>query len=219
MSLALLFDIDGTLMDTLAAIVDAMNAAAKEFEVAPFRSAELRPMIGTPVQRQLQELRGISNAPADAFTERYYAHFTRLVDRGLRLYAEVRETFPALSNRRIATVSTRRRDEARHMLRVTGLEPYFGAIVGGDEVRRPKPSPDLPVFAAEALGVDPSKCVVIGDSPVDVRAGHAAGMRTVAVSYGYGDPAALRAAKPDAVIAHFADLPAILGSFEARAPP
>jgi len=70
--LALLFDLDGTLMDTLDVIVLAMNAACDEIGVSPpFRSAELRPMIGTPVQRQLRDLRGVTGPRAEVFTDAY----------------------------------------------------------------------------------------------------------------------------------------------------
>lgn len=200
MRLSLLFDIDGTLLDTLEAIVEAMNAACAEFAIVPFRADELRPMIGTPVQRQLQALRDVTGRVVDEFTERYYEHFTRLVDRGVRPYPDVHETFPLLVGRKIGTMSTRRRNEARHMLRVAGLEPYFHEVIGGDDVARPKPNPDLPVFGARALGVDPANCAVVGDSPVDIRAGRSAGMRAIAVSYGYGDPFALVAEKPDAMV-------------------
>lgn len=211
MPLAILFDIDGTLMDTLDTIVEAMNAAAAALRVAPpFGTQELRPMIGMPVERQLAELRGISGPLAPEFMERYYAHFTRLIERDVRLYPGVRETFPLLAHLRIGTMSTRRRNEAWHMLRLAGLETYFRAIVGGEEAPRPKPHPDLPLLAAKALEVDPADCVAVGDSPVDILAGRAAGMRTVAASYGYGDPGALRGAGPDASMERFAELPAIL---------
>jgi len=217
MNLALLFDLDGTLMDTIDAIVASMNAAAGEVAIEPFREDELRPMIGTPVQRQLEVLREVSGPPADAFTDRYYAHFARHVDRGVRLFPGVRETFPFLVSRATGTASTRSRDEARHMLHVTGLERYFRAVVGGDEVPRPKPYPDLPLASARALGADPSGCVVVGDSPVDVRAGRAAGMRTVGAIYGYGHRSAIDEAGPDAVLERFTDLPRVLEILEAHA--
>ncbi len=219
MALAVLFDIDGTLMDTLDAIVEAMNAAAWELGVSPpFRADELRPMIGTPVQRQLGELRKVTGPRADDFTERYYAHFTQIVEGGVRLFPGVRETFPSLADRKIGTMSTRRRNEARHMLRVAKLEAYFLAIVGGDDVRRPKPNPDLPLLAAQALRVDPAECVVVGDSPVDIGAGHAAGMRAIAALYGYGEADAIRAANPDASVERFVDLPATLTRLDRLGP-
>src|SRR5207245_11087947 len=86
MELAVLFDLDGTLMDTLASIVEAMNEAAAELHVVPeFREDELRPTIGKRGPRQLVELRGLSGALTDAFTDRHYAHYTRLVEPRARL--------------------------------------------------------------------------------------------------------------------------------------
>lgn len=214
MPFALLFDIDGTLMNTLDSIVDSMNAACRDLGVPPLSTDELRPMIGTPVQRQLRELRGIEGPLADEFADRYYAHFTRRVDAGVRLYPGVRETFPHLSGRRITTVSTRRRAEAEHMFQVAGIAPYFTTIVGGDQVARPKPNPDLPRFAARSLGVPPDRCVVVGDSPVDIAAGRAADMRTVAATYGYGDSKALEEQRPDRTMTKFEDLPEVLRAME-----
>ena len=213
--LALLLDIDGTLVDTFDLILEAMNVAIAEAGVEPLRAEDLRPLIGMPVEVQMKLLRDTVTPEAAAIADRYYREFHRLVDRGVRLYPGVRETLEALRDRRIATMSTRRRDEARHMLRVTGIDRYFRAIVGGDEVARPKPSPDLPLHAAKALRVPPSRAAVVGDSPVDVQAGRAAGTWTIAATYGYGDLRELQEAKPHAEIARFSDLPAVLGALEA----
>ena len=215
--LALLLDIDGTLMDTLDAIVEAMNLALAEASVRPpLRTDELRPLIGMPVQRQMKLLRGMEGPAVTAITERYYAHFHGIVDRGVRLYPGVAGTLAALADRAIGTMTTRRRTEAVHMLRVGGVERYFQAIVGGDEVSRPKPNPDLPLYGADALRAPPAGTVVVGDSPVDIEAGRAAGMWTVAATYGYGDLAAIRGAGPHAEIPRFSDLPRALADLEAR---
>lgn len=215
MPLALLFDLDGTLMDTLDVIVLAMNAACDEIGVSPpFRSAELRPMIGTPVQRQLRDLRGVTGPRAEVFTDAYYTHFSRSVDDGIQLYPGVSETFPILAGRAMTTMSTRRRTQAERMLRVAGLRSYFQDVVGGDQAARPKPNPDLPFLGAKLLRVPPDRCAVIGDSPVDILAGRAAGMKAVGVLYGYGDGTAIGEARPDASIQRFADLPKALEALE-----
>lgn len=217
MPLALLFDLDGTLIETLDAIAASMNAALAECGEGPLTKEELRPLIGMPVQRQLDILRGMSGPVVDQITDRYYVHFMRFVEKGLPVYPGVRETFPLLAGRRISTMTTRRHDGARRMLEVAGLVSYFKAIVGGDEVSRPKPFPDLPLHSAQALGVRPEACAIVGDSPVDILAGRAARMWTIAVTYGYGDPKALGEAKPHEQIARFADLPKVLEELEARA--
>ena len=216
MALGLLFDIDGTLMETLDAIVASMNAALKAFDVAPLTAEELRPLIGMPVSRQMDLLRGMQGARVDRITDLYYEHFMEHVEGGLPLFPGVAETLPQLTKHAISTMTTRRLHVARRMLEVSGIAPHFKTVVGGDEVPRPKPYPDLPLYSAQAIGVPPAHCVVIGDAPVDILAGRSARMGTVAAMYGYGSPRGLREAKPHATIARFAELPAILEELEAR---
>ncbi len=214
MVLGLLFDIDGTLMQTLEAIVASMNAALEAYQVKPLTKDEIRPLVGMPVARQMDLLRGMQGSVVDEITDLYYVHFMEHVERGLPLFPGVAETLPLLADRPISTMTTRRLQGARRMLEVSGIAPFFKAIVGGDEVPRPKPFPDLPLFSAKALGLPPDHCVVIGDAPVDVLAGRAARMGTVAAMYGYGNPAALREAKPHAMIQRFTELPAVLRGLE-----
>ncbi len=216
MPLALLFDLDGTLLDTLDAIVASMNASLEEFGLAPLAKEEIRPLIGMPVQRQMDILRGMDGPVVDRITDRYYAHFMEHVERGLPLYPGVKETMPSLAGRPISTMTTRRREGARRMLEVAGIATYFQAIVGGDEVSRPKPFPDLPQYSAKALGVSSESCIVVGDAPVDVLAGRAARAWTVAVTYGYGSLPALREAKPHVMIKAFQELPEVVAELEAR---
>ena len=216
MPLGILFDIDGTLMDTLDAIVASMNAALEAFRVKPLVREEIRPLIGMPVQRQMDLLRGMQGPVVDQITDRYYEHFMEHVERGLPLYPEVKETLPRLAERPISTMTTRRLHGARRMLEVSGIAPYFKAIVGGDEVSRPKPFPDLPLFSANALGIPPEQCVVVGDAPVDILAGRSARMWTVAAAYGYGSPSSLREAKPHVTIQRFSELPSVIEDLETR---
>ncbi len=216
MAFGLLFDLDGTLMDTLGAIVESMNAALAEVGVKLLTPEEIRPMIGMPVARQMDQLRGMQGPVVDQITDRYYEFFMEHVEKGLPVFPDVKETIPTL-NRPMSTMTTRRLHGARRMLEVAGIASYFKAVVGGDEVSRPKPFPDLPLYSAKALGVPPEECVVIGDAPVDILAGRSARMWTVAVLYGYGNPSAIREAKPHAEIRRFADLPAALADLEARA--
>jgi HAD superfamily hydrolase (TIGR01509 family) len=169
-----------------------------------------------PVQRQMDLLRGMQGTVVDQITDLYYEHFMEHVERGLPLFPGVAENLPHLAQHPISTMTTRRLHGARRMLEVSGIASYFKAIVGGDEVSRPKPYPDLPLFAARAIGLPPERCVVIGDAPVDILAGRSARMGTVAAMYGYGSPSALREAKPHAMIARFAELPSVVADMEAR---
>ena len=216
MALGLLIDLDGTLFDTLDAIVESMNAAFEEFEVRPLTRDEIRPLIGMPIARQMAMLRDMQGPVVDRIADRYYDFFLQHVDEGIPLFPGVRETL-AKMDRPITTMTTRRLRGARRMLERGGIAAYFRAVVGGDEVARPKPYPDLPLYSAKALGLPPEACVVVGDSPVDILAGRAARTWTIAAMYGYGLPSAIREAKPHAEIQRFEALPAALADLEARA--
>ena len=214
--LALLFDLDGTLLDTFDQLLRAQNEALAAFGEPPLAAEELRPLIGIPLAKQMEITRGMTGPRVAAINEEYYRRFRALLERGVRLFPGVKETLAVLRERPIGTMTTRRRDTAEVMLRKAGIRSYFRSVVGGDEVERPKPEPDLPRFAAKALGRSPRECVVVGDAPVDVLAGRAAGTWTVAAAYGYGARAGLLAAKPDAVLERFAELPSILAVLESR---
>ncbi len=217
MPFALLLDLDGTLIDTLEVILVTMNAALDEVGEPPLRTEELRPLIGMPVQRQMALLRGMEGAVVDEIAERYYRHFASHVEKGVRTYPGVRETLATLTGRSIGTISTRRREVGRLMLRVAGIEGCFTAVVGGNEVVRPKPHPDLVLHAARALARPLRECVVVGDASVDIQAARTAGAWAIAATYGYGDGPSLREAGPHAEIAEFSELPQTLEEIEANA--
>ncbi len=193
-----------------------MNAALDEVGEPPLELEELRPLIGMPVDRQMAILRRMEGPIVDEITDRYYRHFAEHAERGFGLYPGVKETLAALSDRPIGTMTTRRREVARVMLRAAGIDGYFKAIVGGDEVSRPKPRPDLVFHAARAIAMPLEQCVVVGDAAVDILAGKAAGAWTVAAIYGYGEIASLREATPDKEISEFSELPQVLDRLEAR---
>jgi len=210
---ALLLDVDGTLLDTFPDILASMNRALEELGERPVTAEELRPLIGVHVVRQMEILRSMPEDRAREVNDRYYGHFRRIVEERAAVYPGVRDTLERLRGRPIATFTTRRREVARTMLRTAGLETFFFAIVGGDEVVRQKPHPDLALHVARILNAPPSECVVVGDAPVDIEAGNAAGMRTVAALYGYGTTEAMAAARPTATIQEFSELPLVLEAF------
>ncbi|HYS71984.1 MAG TPA: HAD hydrolase-like protein, partial [Thermoplasmata archaeon] len=115
--LALLFDLDGTLFDTFDQLLRAQNEALAAFGEPPLAAAELRPLVGIPLARQMEITRGMTGPRVEAINEEYYRRFRALVETGVRLYPGVEETLARVKDRPIGTMTTRRQAVAEIMLR------------------------------------------------------------------------------------------------------
>ncbi|MBI1244291.1 MAG: HAD-IA family hydrolase [Alphaproteobacteria bacterium] len=211
---AILFDLDGTLVDTATDIVSALDQLLIEFGRQPVGQNAGRGMIGDGaralVARGFAATGGAHEQPENAF-KRWLEIYSSAVARHSLPYPGVPETLSDLANRGIAlAVCTNKADSAtRLLLEALDLSRYFRAVVGGDiEFRKPDPRH---IFATlELLGVAPAQALMVGDSANDANAARSAGLDLALVEYGYTDiPAA--DLSPDALLSEFAQLREIVG--------
>jgi phosphoglycolate phosphatase len=214
---ALVFDLDGTLIDSAADLAQTLNLVLQENHRRSATLEEVRAMIGDGIGMLVQ--RGFA-ATGEAIAPDHQKAITR---RFLELYIDpsrphlshtypgVLETLQAFADQGIPMgICTNKAQIATEMvLHEAGLTGFFSSIVGHDKAPTPKPDPAHVRVVCEALG-HPTRAVMIGDSANDLRAGQAHGLKVVLVTYGYGTPAALAAA--DATIDQFDALPAALAA-------
>lgn len=204
---AFLFDLDGTLADTLGDIAATTNHVRALHGLHALTRDEVRSMIGDGARvllgRALAHGRN-ETIPAgidiDAAVRAYRTHHLGQCTATAVLYPGVRRHLERLreDGHPLAVVTNKPEEYARLVVRHLGLEGLFPVLVGGDSLAQRKPHP-LPVLhALDALGVEPAAATMVGDGENDVRSGKAAGTRTVAVLYGYGNEQALRAERADA---------------------
>lgn len=186
---AVLFDLDGTLADTAPDLGAAANFLLLEEGRPPLSLAELRPYTSHGVRGLLQA--GFGIAPADADYDRLAQRFLELYAARLceetQLFAGIAELLDTLDNAGLdwGIVTNKRRRFTDPLVAHLGLTPRTRCVVSGDTTAEAKPSP-LPILhACELLACDPQRTLYVGDDLRDIQAGHAAGCRTVAVSYGY----------------------------------
>lgn len=218
---ALLFDLDGTLLDTALDIALALRRAfADQGHEAP-GEAQVRTMIGRGapmlVQRALAwralELQAAQQA---ALLEGFFHHYGRLQELdecAAQPYPGVREGLAQLAAKGLpmAVVTNKQERFARGLLQRLGLAPCFAHVVGGDTCERRKPDPQPLQWACAQLGVAAAHALMVGDSVNDVQAARAAGMRVVCVPYGYNEGADPRTLPCDAFVPVLNELPALLG--------
>jgi pyrophosphatase PpaX len=213
--LALLFDLDGTLADSVALIVGAYrHAFAAHLAGTPSDEQWIAGM-GTPLMGQIRKLVG-DEALVDPFL-RTYREFQQLHhDRLMREFEGVRETLELLHGRGhpTAVVTSKANEGAYRAIRLLELEPFLDELVGLDSCKRHKPDPEPVRLALELLGYPPSEAIFLGDSPHDIVAGNAAGVTTVAALWGPFPRPALEAASPRFFLEHIRELPALVATLQ-----
>jgi phosphoglycolate phosphatase len=217
---AVLFDLDGTLLDTAEDIGSALNRALAEQQVAPLAPERIRALIGRGAPQLVQRV--VARLPprpwpvdAVLLLQRFYFHYDHMHDAHeyqARPYPGVAEGLAQLHARglRIAVVTNKAQHAAAALLGHLHLSEYVEVVVGGDNVAQRKPHPQPLLLACEALQVDVAQALMVGDSAIDVLAARAAGMRIVCVPYGYNEGDDPRALACDALVESVGDLPELL---------
>jgi phosphoglycolate phosphatase len=184
-----LFDLDGTLVDSLDDLTDAVNHMLAGFGRKKLDAAQVRLLVGKGARNLIQ--RALSTDSPEkisrglaAFTEFNALH---IADKS-RLYPGTRELLQQLAGAgvRIAVISNKQENLSRLILEALDVDTYFDTIAGGDTFQEMKPSP-LPLLqVVEKFGCNPADAVMIGDSINDIQAGNRAGITTIGCSWGYG---------------------------------
>lgn len=206
----IVFDLDGTLADTLPDLTAAANFACRRLRLPEHSPEAIRGMIGGGEQKLIERVVGPGHQDrVEECLELYLDHYTRHNGELTRLYPGVRETLTLVSGKKLAVLSNKLQRLTRQTLEATDIARFFAAIRGGGDLPL-KPAPE-PLLALTAdLGVGPSRSLMVGDKIADIKTGREAGAFTAAVTYGYGDLDALTAASPDFLLARFSQLPGIL---------
>jgi phosphoglycolate phosphatase len=206
---ALLFDLDGTLIDSVQDLAISGNAVRLAKGLPALEQSRIAGYIGDGIEALVSRLLETQDAAGirqgcDAFKRHYRDH---CMDH-TRLYEGAAPVLEALHRRGygMAVVTNKPEGVTRHMLDALGVAGLFGSVVGGNTLSVKKPDPAPLRKACADLQVPPHAAVMIGDSRVDVEAGRALQIPTLAFSGRIGDPRLLLASKPDVLLGGFSDL-------------
>ena len=208
---AVLFDLDGTLVDTAPDMGAALNNLLLEENLEPIPLATIRPLVsqGGLVLTRLGFADKVPEAEIESLRLRYLQHYHAIVADESRLFDGYAEILDELETRSIPWgIVTNKPEWLTHpLLEKLGLASRTGVVIGGDTLEQRKPHP-LPLqVAAERLGVNCNNCIYVGDDERDIVAGKAAEMKTLVAAYGYiEDAVSIGAWQADGVIDHPRDL-------------
>lgn len=203
----IIFDLDGTLVDSLDNLAAAVNHVRKVFGLAQFTQCEVREILGSG-QRLID--RAFPEAgPAElerAWTE-YFSYCEDHLSASARIYPGVVDTLAELKKNGVlmAIFSSKHSNFSRKLLKSLGLDAYFSAILGPDSLPFRKPSPEPILKLLRDFHLEARESIIVGDGMNDILAGKNAGVITVGCSYGYGNASELTDADY-----HISSLPELL---------
>lgn len=184
----IIFDLDGTLIDSSIDITNAINYAIEPYGIKPFTVKETIALIGEGITKLIEKIlinSGIKNINKEILIQRFLDHYTAHLIDNTTVYPKVMETLQELKGYKKAVISNKRESLSKEILNRLGLLKHIDLVVGSDTTPEKKPSP-VPIFyALSRLAVKREETVIVGDSNYDIDAGKTAGVRTIAVTYGY----------------------------------
>ncbi|MBN1192760.1 MAG: HAD-IA family hydrolase [Coriobacteriia bacterium] len=209
---AVLFDLDGTVVNTVPHILASFRHATEEVLGVSLSDEELLHNVGIPLSNQMYCFTD-DDEVARRLLASYREFNQRTHDEMALLYPNTIVTLEALRSAGLpmAIVTSKSRMMAERAVALFDLGGYFEAVVTADDTPRHKPDPLPVVLGASLLGVEPSRAVYVGDSPADIESGRGAGVATVAATWGVASHERLAATGPDAIIDDIGALPPLLG--------
>jgi phosphoglycolate phosphatase len=197
----IVYDFDGTLVDTLYDIADSVNLTLADLSLSQLPRETIRKYVGKGVERLMsQTLNGTDFTDIPRAVSLFKKHYSENLVNHTDFYPHGKEILEHFKDKKQAICSNKPEGFVRQILEsLNGLYP-FEAIVGGDSVKSKKPDPEGLNFILEQLNVSADEAVLIGDSPVDIETGKRAEVFTCVVNYGLGFAEEIAAAKPDCSI-------------------
>lgn len=220
---AIIFDLDGTLVDSARDLQDATNALLAEEGLRPISLDEAKSMIGDGAAKLVERAvaaTGGDLARLPEFVARFLTIYQANASRHTQAYPGVADTLAGLRRLGLplAVVTNKPYAATIDILEALGLRGYFDAVIGGDTLPERKPHPAPILMALDRLGTAPEAALMVGDNYHDVQAARAAGVRAFAVTYGYSHKphAELGAERLLATMTEL--LPVVEGGLAARSP-
>ena len=209
---AYLFDLDGTLIDSIALITSSFEHTLRTHHTALPTNATLQSGFGTPLRTQLAKV-ARNPAEVEAMTATYREYHATHHDRLVQPYPGIREVVTILRGLpvKLAIVTSKGRNATERGLRRCALDGLFDVIVTVDDVTEHKPHPAPVVEALRRLSAEADDAVFIGDSPHDVESGRGAGVRTAAALWGPFSRESLAVHRPDYWLSHPEEVMTALG--------
>ncbi len=197
----LIFDLDGTLVDTRQDLTNSVNFVRAQFGERPLELTEVMRFVGDGLHKLMERTLPTQGSPRiDEAIKIFRDHYREHCLDFSTLYDGAHEILDHFREKKMAVISNKPDEFTLAILKGLGIEHYFKIILGGDSQPQLKPSPAPILHILKKLDVPPARAVIIGDGTTDIESGKRAGIHTCAVTYGYRSREALAAVVPEFLI-------------------
>ena len=206
-----IFDLDGTLADTAVDVQNGVNHALDEMGYSPLPINQVMQAIGPGKEEFVKIIFPEEDNPdmksfLEIFRQNYWDH---CLDQ-TKLFPGIYEVIKEINGRKLAVASNKPKKYTEKILDGLGIKSFFNRVVGPEDVKRPKPYPDMILKVLELIGSSHQNTLFVGDTDKDMRAGKDAGVKLCGVRYGYGSSEDIVRLNPDYMIDCPEELLAIL---------
>lgn len=221
-NLTVVFDLDGTLVETAPDLIAATNHVMRRAGLAPVPAAHIRPSISFGARAMIEKglqfhARSLPNVEIDRLLQLFLAHYAENIAVESHAYPGLETALETLAARgaTLAVCTNKQHALSRRLLDALGLSRHFKALAGRDTFPVCKPHPDHLTGAIAMAGGDAQRAIMVGDSETDIKTARAAGIPVIGVPFGYTD-IPIHELKPDAVITHYRELETAIAALSRR---
>lgn len=203
---AALFDMDGTITDSLESIAHTTNTVLKEFGYPEIELERFKTIVGDGAETQIRRVMKIQGVSDEDIIQKVYARYLEEFEEGCLYHVTPCKGVPELIEKmkargmKIAVCSNKPHAKSVKVADAVYPAGTFDMVIGQKEGIPKKPAPDMALMAAKEFGVDPSECLYLGDTNTDMKTGIGAGMFTIGVLWGFRDRAELEELHPNAIV-------------------
>lgn len=212
----LIFDFDGTLIDSYEAIAESLNEVRASRSLPPLEMANVTTMVGHGLEHLIEK--AIGPDQVEDGVRLFRQNYARICERQTKILPQVKETLDELDRRgyRMAIASNKPSYFARDILKALEMEHLFAEVLGPNDVERPKPDPEMLEIIMMRIGLAPDEVAYVGDMLLDIEVAQRAGVAVYAVPTGSASREVLLQGRPDRLLHRFSDLLSILPVLSGR---
>ncbi len=206
----LIFDFDGTLIDSYEAIAESLNRVRASFSLAPIPMAEVKTMVGHGLEHLIE--RAIGSERVEEGVRLFRQSYAMLCEKKTSILPQVKDTLEELDRRgyQMAIATNKPSYFARDILKALEMEHLFSEVLGPNDVEKPKPDPEMLEIIMMRVGLAPDEVVYVGDMLLDIEVGRRAGVAVYAIPTGSATRQALLEGRPDRLLHRFSELLTVL---------